>query len=411
MAYGALTLPTGLATRSHARFRGRDDRTGLSCGVDRFDVIVLGAGVAGSSAAYAMARDQRVLLLEQYPFLHARGSSHGGSRIFRYAYEQPQYVAMALAAEDGWRALERDEDERLLTKTGGLDSGRAASRALEGIAGALAAAGLAFEELGPSEVARRFPAFALADDRSALYQADAGILDATRSVNAFLRGAARRGADLRDREAVTAIEPAPDEVVVRTSKGAYAADRLVVTAGAWLGSVLDGLGLPLRVEQQQVLYVRTSRPADFAPPRMPVFIDHEEDCGLYGFPLFDDPVAIKLADHHNAPTIDLERRGTQLMEEWAAETIRRARSLLPSLTGELRRFDLCLYTKTPDEHFILDRHPEHPNVVIGGGFSGHGFKFGPVLGEVLRALSMGEGSAFDLSLFGALRFNAPTAPA
>ena len=367
--------------------------------MQRYDVIVIGAGIAGSSAAYELARDSRVLVLEQHRFLHALGSSHGGSRIFRYAYPERQYVEMALASERGWHELEDVVDDRLLTRTGGLDIGRAGSDELVGIESALEAAGQTVERLAPREVAARYPAFALADDEVALYQPDAGVLAPTRSVNAFLRAAAQRGAELRDEEPVVAVDLAGGGARVRTTNGEYLADRLVITAGPWLGSLLADLNLPLTVEQQQVLYVCTSRSVDFAPARMPIFINHDVRNAIYGFPLFDDPVAIKISDHMGAPKIRLEERGSELMQERAEETIRRARRLMPALTGDMRAFQLCLYTKTPDEHFILDRHPEHPQVVIGGGFSGHGFKFGPALGQVLRELSLGENPSFDLSLF------------
>jgi sarcosine oxidase len=368
-----------------------------------YDAIVLGAGVAGSAAAYALARDRRVLVLEQHAFLHKQGSSHGGSRIFRYAYEDARYVALAAEAEGLWRALERDQQETLLTRTGGLDIGAADSVELSDIARALHASGQACERLTPAEVEGRFPAFRLVGDQAALYQPGAGILAATRAVNALLRGAARRGAALQDREPVTDLALAPGRVRVTTPRGRYEAGHLVVTAGPWLGAVLADLSLPLRVEQQQVLYARVAPLPEHALGRMPIFINRAADAEVYGFPLFDDPVAIKLSDHAGAPTITLEERHTDLMRARAEATLRRARAFLPGVTGELRAFDLCLYTKTPDEHFILDRHPEHPHVAIGGGFSGHGFKFGPVLGEVLRELALGEGQR-DLGLFSLSRF-------
>lgn len=382
----------------------REPRYDAAVPQERHDVIVLGAGVAGSAAAYALSSDQRVLVLEQHAFLHKLGSSHGGSRIFRYAYDDPRYVALAAAADELWQALERDQDEKLLTRTGGLDLGAENAPELAAIEGALLASGQAVEWLGPAEVSRRFPAFRLAAGQAALYQPQAGILAATRSVNALLRGAASRGAELRDREPVTGLELGEEGVTVTTPEDRYRAARLVVTAGPWLGEVLSELGLPLSVEQQQVLYVRAARPQAFAPERMPVFIHHDREAEVYGFPLFDDPVAIKISDHAGAPAIRLAERRSELMRERAEATVRRARRFLPGLAEELRRFEMCLYTKTPDQHFILDRHPEHENVVIGGGFSGHGFKFGPVLGEILRELALTGGSSHDLSLFGLGRF-------
>jgi sarcosine oxidase len=369
---------------------------------ERFDTIVVGAGIAGAAAAYHLAARGSVLVLEQFDFLHDRGSSHGASRIFRHAYEDARYVRLALAADAGWTALERVTGERLLVRTGGLDLGAARSADLAAIEAALGAVGRAAERLGPEAVRARFPAFGLGEGDEAVYQPDAGILPATRCVATMLRAAAAGGADLRSREVVRRLRAVPGGVEVETSRGRYAAASVVVTAGPWLGSVLAELGLPLHVEQQQVLYVRVRDARPFAPSRMPVFIDRGS--GVYGFPLFDRPDAIKVSDHQGAPTIDLAARDDRIDDARAADTVRRVRSLLPGLGEEVVDAQTCLYTKTPDEHFVIDRHPEHPQIVLAGGFSGHGFKFGPVLGEILADLALGRPSAHDLSLFEVARF-------
>ena len=378
---------------------------------NHFDTIIIGAGVAGSAAAYHLAAKKRVLVLEQFEFLHRLGSSHGGSRIFRHAYDEPRYVRLATAADALWETLEHDTGDKLLYRTGGLDVGNSDFAEIRGVQAALDAAERPFEVLSPRETAARFPAFRLPEDNVAVFQADAGILAATRCVNAMLRLAAARGAELRDREPVHTLELREDRVVLTTAHGVYEADKLVVTAGAWLGRLLSGLELPLHVEQQQVIYARVAAPSVFTPERMPLFINHDPAATVYGFPLFDHPTAIKVSDHAGAPTITLEERRTELMAERAANTLERARSFLPEVTDSLVHFELCLYTKTPDEHFILDRHPEVPNVVVGGGFSGHGFKFGPVIGEILADLALEGRSAHDLSLFGLERFAPPTAAA
>ena len=387
---------------------------------NHYDVIVVGAGVAGSAAAYRLAKTHKVLVLEQHAFLHKLGSSHGGSRIFRYAYGDERYVALAVAADDLWRELERDSGEKLLTRTGGLDIGQEGYPALTEVERALKKAGRPVETLPPEDVAKRFPAFRLPAGQVALYQPDAGVLAATRCVNALLRGAAARGAALRDVEAVLQLEPSPDRVEVVTAQGAYSADKLVVTAGPWLtqgltqglGELMTGLAPALHslhVEQQQVIYLRVAQAARFAPGRMPIFINHSPQAEVYGFPLFDLPHAVKVSDHANAPTIRLDDRKTGLMEERARETIRRVQSFLPDVTSDIVHFEMCLYTKTPDEHFILSLHPDYDNVVIGGGFSGHGFKFGPVLGEILADLALEGRSKHDLGLFAANRFAAQAA--
>jgi sarcosine oxidase len=370
--------------------------------VERFDTIVVGAGVAGAAAAYHLAHRGATVVIEQFELLHERGSSHGGSRIFRHAYEDARYVRLAVAADEGWTALERGTGERLLLRTGGLDIGSVEERELDAVEHALRTAGREVERLDASEVRERFPVYRLTDDQEALHQADAGILPATRCVATMLRAAAASGASLRPRERVARIRAAAGGVEVETDRGRYGAERLVVTAGAWLASVLSELGLPLRVEQQQVLYVRVRDARPFAPERMPLFIDRR--CGVYGFPLFERPDAIKISDHTGAPTIDLAERDDRIDQARAADTIDRARSLLPGLGDDLVDAQTCLYTKTPDEHFVLDRHPEHPQIVLGGGFSGHGFKFGPVLGEILADLATVGATRHDISLFGATRF-------
>ena len=366
--------------------------------MERFDTIVIGGGVAGASAAYRLAAQGSTLLLEQFAFLHERGSSHGGSRIFRHAYEDVRYVHLARAADTRWRALEARSGERLLLRTGGLDLGTLGAGELDPIEAALAEAGSAVERLSAADVRRRYPAFALGDDREALFSPDAGILAATRAVTTLLRCAAGEGAVLREHTPVRDVQLFDDHVELTTSSGRVAADRLVVAAGAWTDRLLTDLGVPLRVEQQQVLYLRVREPRLHAPERMPVFIDRAGR--LYGFPLFERPHALKVSDHEGSPTVTLETRDFEVDARRAADTARRASLLLPGVSDEVVEGVTCLYTKTPDEHFVIDRHPRHPHVVVLAGFSGHGFKFGAVLGELAHALLSGGDEAFDLSLFG-----------
>jgi monomeric sarcosine oxidase len=257
--------------------------------------------------------------------------------------------------------------------------------------------------LGAEEIAKCFPAFKLRDDQLAIYQQDAGVLAATRCVNAMLRTAARYGATLQSNEAVETLSLG-NGVEVKTAKGNYSAEKLVICAGPWLGKVMKDLNLPLQVEQQQVLYVTVNNGHQHTPNTMPIFINHDPSQNVYGFPLFDHPTALKISDHSNAPKIELEQRSFELMQPWAQQSIRRAQTFLPNIAGELIHFELCLYTKTPDEHFILDQHPQHENVAIAGGFSGHGFKFGPVLGEIMANLVSEGQTEHDLSLFKINRF-------
>jgi sarcosine oxidase len=377
--------------------------TGRALSVERYDAIVLGAGVIGAAAALHLAPRGRTLVLERHAFLHERGSSHGGSRIFRHAYEDAGHVRLAVAADAAWMALERSSGERLLHRTGGLDLGGAGGRELDAIEDALRTAGRPVERLAGDEVRARFPAFAVGDDVEALFQPDAAIVPATRAVATMLRAAAAAGAELRDQEGAATLVLGAHGAEVMTPTGRYAADRLVLAAGAWLGELLPELALPLRVEQQQVLYLRVEADArSFAPRRMPVFIDRRG--GIYGFPLFERPNAVKVSDHEGAPTIDLARRDFDIDPARAAATVAAARALLPGLSADVVDAQTCLYTKTPDERFVLDRHPDHRNVVVAGGGSGHAFKFGPVLGEIAADLVTSGRTSHEIGAFALDRF-------
>lgn len=364
-----------------------------------YESIVIGAGIIGASAALHLAAHGPTLLIERFEFLHERGSSHGGSRIFRHAYEDEGQVRLARAADEAWRQIEERTGERLLVRTGGLDILKVGSPIATDIASALTAAGSPFEVLSGQETRNRFPAFQLADDDQAVYQPDAGITPATRAVATLLRATAAMGATLRERETVTGVRAVNGGVEVTTDKDTYSAARVVVAGGPWLGQVLPDLGLALRVIKQQVLYLRIKDGArEFAPYRMPVFIDRRVG-EIYGMAAFELPHAIKVGDHAAAIPTDPDTRGFDLEQELAERTAATTKALMPNLTGEIVSGITCLYTKTRDERFIIDSHPEHPQIVVAGGGSGHAFKFGPVLGEAAAGLALGTGSPHDISRF------------
>jgi len=377
-----------------------------------FDTIVIGSGVIGSAAAMHLALRGRTLLLERFRFMHTNGSSHGGSRIFRHAYEDVGHVRLAVAADAAWQGLEARSGERLLFRTGGLDFGAAGSLELAVVKSALEAAGRPVEVLSGQETRLRFPAFDLSDEHEALYQPDAGLLAADRTVATLLRQAVAEGATLVDREAVLRLEPSGDAVDVITEKERYSAGRVVVAAGAWLPKLVRLEGVELTVQQQQVLYLRTGGEARrFGVDSLPVFIDRTGSGtgAIYGLPSFELPHAIKVADHAGVPAarsgIDPDARPSGVDDAWAGRTAAATMALMPDLAGEIVASTTCLYTNTPDGRFIVDRMAQYPNVIIAGGGSGHAFKFGPLLGEAVADLATIGRSRHDIGQFALRRFS------
>jgi sarcosine oxidase len=370
-----------------------------------YDVIVLGAGGMGSAAAYHLARrGSRVLGLDRFGPAHALGSSHGGSRVYRQAYfEDPAYVPLLLRAWDLWHELGRD----CFVPTGGLYVGRPDRATFGGSLRAAQEWGLAHEVLGPADVARRFPTFALQPDELALYEERAGFARPERTVAAHLALAAEAGAELRFDEPALGWSAGRSGVSVRTGRATYTAGALVVAAGAWTPELLAGLGLPLVVERQVMHWVAPSGP--IAPyEAIPVFICGDGRAQVYGFPAIDGPaggVKISFFRAGGPTTPDTVDRTVRPAE--VAELRARARQVLPGLDGPAVAATVCMYTTTPDEHFVIGRHPAYDNVVVAGGFSGHGFKFVPVVGEVLADLALDGATRQPIGLFDPLRLAGP----
>ena len=357
-----------------------------------YDVVVAGLGAMGSAAAYHLAaRGQRVLGLDAHPPGHTRGSSHGETRIIRLSYaEHPDYVPLLRRAYTLWRTLEREAKTDLLRLTGGLYLGPPGSTL---VAGALRSArqhALDHAELAPNEIRARLPQFVVADDTSALYERDAGFLRPERCIDSHLSLAAAHGALLRHDEPLLSWRPDGSGVAVVTPNGTYRAGRLVLTTGAWLDKHLTPPldALPLRVERNVPFWLRpTTNPDEFTPDRFPVFIWETTAGHYYGVPHVDLP-GVKVARHHTGEfgdpdTIDPTPRPSD--ETPVRDFVRQH---IPALDGPVESSLVCLYTLTPDEHFIVDLHPVHQQVVFASACSGHGFKFACVVGEILADLAM-----------------------
>ncbi|GAA1467423.1 N-methyl-L-tryptophan oxidase [Microbacterium thalassium] len=377
------------------------------------DVIVIGLGSMGGAAANELAaRGADVLGLETYEPGHEFGSAHGGSRIVRQSYfEDPQYVPLLRRAYDGWRRLEADSGRRIMTLCGGIYIGDPDELTFAGSLAAAREHGLAHEVLDAVEVRRRFPTIDPADDALAVYEADAGYVRPEETTIANAEVAARRGATLRFGERVRSWTATPGGgVQVTTDAGTYGADRLVIAPGAWAPELLPELALPLSIERM-VFYWFTPEFSESLPyeawseARHPVYIEQTHGNGqIYGFPMTDGPEGgFKLGFFRKGSVTTADTIDRTVVDAEVEDMRERALQLFPQLTGPVVQAKTCLYSVTPDEHFVIGQHPEHPQVSIACGFSGHGFKFVPVVGEILADLATRGSTDLPIGLFDPLR--------
>ena len=375
------------------------------------DVIVVGIGGMGSAAAWQLARrGARVLGLERFDIPHAMGSSHGVTRIIRLPYyEDPAYVPLLRRAYELWREAERETGERLLVLTGSLDGGPEDDALF---AGALASArlhGLPHEVLTGAEVNARFPGYRMPTGLRFVFQPEGGFIASERAITAHVRAAQAAGADLRARERVLRWEARPggEGVRVETDKGRYEAGRLVLAAGAWMADLappLAGLAVP---ERQVLAWLQPHQPKLFAPDRFPVFNLQVEEGRYYGLPVYEVP-GFKFGRYHHrseVTTAEAMRREVDAADERLLRDF--AERYFPAGSGATMALRACMFTNTPDEHFVLDRHPEYPQVVLASPCSGHGYKFCSVIGEIIADLALPDGrTRHDIGFLGLRRLQA-----
>jgi sarcosine oxidase len=374
----------------------------------RYDAIVLGVGGVGSAALYHLARrGVRVLGIDRFTPPHGLGSTHGHTRVIRQAYfEHPDYVPLLRESYREWYDLERRLKRHLFNQIGLVEVGPPDGVVVPGVMRAAAEHGLEVVSLGAADVARRWPALRAEGDMVGVFEPTAGYLLVEDCVQAHLDAARAEGADVLFDQHVMGWTASDGEVRVRIGgREEIAASRLVIAAGAWTASLLSKLGVTLEVRRKSLFWFAADGAEHEVANGMPVFL-YEMPTGIfYGFPKIDTR-GVKVAEHSGGQVIEnlltvsreIDRNEQQRLGGFLS-------NCLSAVSKQVTDHAVCLYTMSPDEHFILDRLPGQPNVSFAAGLSGHGFKFTPVLGRALADLVIDGGTALPIDFLSVRRFS------
>jgi len=376
--------------------------------MEKYDVIVVGAGSVGMAAGYELAKKgARTLLLDAFDPPHTMGSHHGDTRIIRHAYgEGVQYVPLALRAQALWEEMASLSGMTLFVRTGVLGAGPLGNPFLEEMQVSAKEFSLPLEILSAEEINERWRGMNLPGNFYGCYEPEAGVLYSERCITAYRELATRLGAVLLPNTRVTDVKVEPNHVTVTTDQGSFQSEKLLVSAGAWNPALLQSLGLqlPLVPTRKTVAWFAADEQL-YGAEKYPAFIFQLQDSSYYGFPSIDG-TGVKIGRHDGGQPINpdqLDRTfGTYPSDEEDVRSFLEA--YMPQAAGPLQQGRVCIYTLTPDEHFVIDRHPEYEHIVITAGFSGHGFKFASAIGESVSQLLTEGKSTHDLSLFSLKRF-------
>jgi N-methyl-L-tryptophan oxidase len=376
--------------------------------MENYDVIIVGAGSVGMAAGYELAKQGvRTLLLDTYDPPHTMGSHHGDTRIIRYAYgEGAKYVPLVLRAKALWKELEELSGVSLFAQTGVLSAGSLDCQFLQEVQESAKQFSLPLEVLPAHEVNERWPGITLPEDFYGCLEPDSGFLFPERCIMAYRELATGHGAKLLTHTRVTGLRVKSDGVVVQTVNESFRGSKVLLSAGAWNPAILQSLGLhlPLVPTRKTVAWFEADERL-YHSSLFPAFIFNLKDSMFYGFPNFDGS-GLKIGRHDGGQPIDpdqLDRTfGTYASDEGDVRSF--LTTYMPQAAGPLRQGRVCIYTMTPDEHFVIDRHPEHDRIFITAGFSGHGFKFASAVGEAASQLLTKGKADHDLSMFSLHRF-------
>jgi len=356
----------------------------------------------GSAAMYQLARrGVRVLGVEQFAAFHNRGSSHGRSRVFRTTYDDPVYVELSIEALELWRSLEQYSSDSLLHLAGLLVFASRKNERFERTLATLKQMGLPHDVMSGPEAARRFDVFSFDEQITTFFASQNGVIFADRALQAMHQVAQQYGATVWDRTTVRSIEPSGAGVKIATQRRTVTADQVVITAGPWLRTLLAELDLPLQVTRERKVYFDVDDRSRYRLDRLPVFVEY--DTSIYSLPMHSD-VGLKVAADHAGETVDPNNVNREVEAEYIEHITNWVRKWLPAAAPRAIESAVCLYTNTPDLDFIVDRHPLNPQVVVAGGFSGHGFKFSILVGDIVADLVIHGTTRRSIDRFGISRF-------
>jgi len=379
----------------------------------RFDTIVVGVGAMGSAACHQLARrGLHVLGIERFDIPHELGSSGGDTRLIRLSYyEHPDYVPLLRRAYSAWDELGAAIGERILERTGALYIGREAGTLISGSRRAALEHSIAHQMLS-REQCKRYGVFTIPRGFAVMFEPDGGFVRSTLAITTMAERALLSGATLHTRETVVGWQADGQGVEVQTDRASYRADQLVFTCGAWTGQLVTSFGVPLRVTRQALLWLWPQHPERFRIGAFPCWAVEDDLPGFtgiyYGFPMMNGQLGLKIALHAPGVAVSPDRVDRNPAPDDLMSIAPLLDKFLPTARGPVTRQKICMYTMSPDGHFVVDHLPGHANVVVAAGFSGHGFKFAPVIGEALADLVQFGESDLPIDFLGVSRFG--TAP-
>jgi len=367
-----------------------------------YDVAVVGLGAMGSAALYAAAgRGQRVIGFDRFEPAHSTSSSFGESRVIRLAYfEDPSYVPLLRGAYRAWREFEAASGEKILTITGIIEAGDPGAALVEGSIRSAQEHDLSHELLSPQQVNLRFPAFNLPASWTCVFQPDGGVLLAEKAVGLFVSTARVLGATVRLNAPVLDVQPAGDGIKLRLGSGeVIEASSAIVAPGPWIRDLMPGLGGHLKLTRQPLLWFNPVDEVLTRPDRMPVFFFQSDGHLTYGLPNICGS-GVKAASHlSGGDLVSADESRAKVSDDEKASLRAILQRYVPAAAGEASRTSLCVYTRSPDEHFVLGLHPEAPQIVLASPCSGHGFKFASIIGEILADLAIDRNTRWPIGRF------------